>query len=180
MLFCLIGGNLEWPPAPAQGSTVAAINGGTVPAWLRASMLSKNPPSSPHSSIEFPNNTEMHWAAHFLCYIGVRTGSSFDSNFQNDFDVARGGHISPNSCGTVLATRAIAQPVLFLIAATSRGPPLAGNQNLHVINGELDRPARHLHAIPLFSKFPFYNPTSVRNATCPFILHRWLAGLEPC
>jgi hypothetical protein len=164
MLFCLIGGSLERSLMVARGGEPTIINGvvslgsrveyQTVASCSCVIVSPADSLGSRRTSTEFPEDYAMPRINDLLGCHRIRTRNRFDNNFQNDFTVARNGHIPLNSYGIIVATRDDAQPVMFLSAATARGPPWSGDQNLYLLNNALDRPAPHFCTVPPLFRVP--------------------------
>ncbi len=69
-----------------------------------------------------------------------------------------------DAAGSSQTSRAV-RPVIFLGAATTRGPPCAGDQSPRLFDGALDPPAPHFCAAPPFSEFHLRDSSSARNVT---------------
>ncbi len=163
MLFCLICGSSEMSLMVVRGGTLAIINGQTAALGPGATVSPSVPPSSCRTDTKFPEDYAMLGTNDLLGHHRIRTRSRFDSNFQNDFCVARNGRFPPNSSGVVVATHDAAQPVMFLRAATARGPPWSGDQSLYLFDHALVRPAPHFCTAPPLPEFQFHDSSSVSN-----------------
>lgn len=185
MLFSFIGSNLAASLMMARSAAPAIISGSVSPAGKAQCLTFASGPDatlSPPDALSyyctgtrFPEGCAMLGINDLLCHHRIRSRSRFDSHSQNGFSVARDGHIPLNAGGMIVATRDAEQPVMFLSAATARGPPWAGDQSLYLFDNAPDRLAPHSCTAPLLSEFQFHDSSSVHNATRPFI-HSFLVN----
>src|ERR1019366_7339642 len=100
-------------------------------------------------------------------------------NSQNDFCVAGNDPTQLSLWGALVVPRDAVQPIIFLSAETTRGPPRAALQNPLLYDGARDRPAPHFCAgpPPFESPFPIYRRHATQRVR-PFAL-RWRATRAP-
>jgi hypothetical protein len=104
-----------------------------------------------------------------FCHHRRRTGSPFDTHFQNDFTVAQNGCLPLKASGIIVAEDEAAPPVIFFSTTTARGPPWSGEQSQYLSDNTLGRLAPHFSTAPLLSKFRFLHCPSFLNTTGLFI-----------
>jgi hypothetical protein len=86
-------------------------------------------------------------------------------HFPSAVSVAGNSRLQLSECSVIVAPREAVQPLIFLLAERTRGPPWLGAQRPRLFDGARDRPAPPLCATPPPSGFYFPSLSSVPNAS---------------
>jgi hypothetical protein len=153
---------------PAMGGLIrSSAQSWSAASWLCDTVSPSDSASSNRDNLKLAGNSAMPSISALLRHYRIRSRRPFQSDLHNDLSVAGNDPIQRGCSDVIVAPRGAAQPVIFLSAETTRGPPWAGDQSPRLFDGARDRPAPHPCVGPPRSEFHLHDSSSATNATCP-------------